>query len=93
MRLMAEQRKTVSHKPRFSFKPTFMAGWVIFHCHDAETGVKNQEHWNSINCLAIDADKFPKENLVLGRFKFSTKDSSELIVQVLERQNDLSTDE
>ena len=94
LQLIAEQRKTLKVKPRFTMNPSAREGWFIVYCQDLATSlwIKGQIHWISIGCKVVDANAFPEEIQVLGHFRFSAELKTDFILQVLEGQNDLVTD-
>lgn len=78
-------------KPRFLQYPSAKAGWMTFHCSDAATAdwLKKLNIWSSHNCTVVDEVSFPKECLVYGHFKYSSNESTETILGLIEGQNNL----
>lgn len=93
LKLIAEQKDASLVKPRFTQNPAARSGWLIFFFSDDATAewIKGQSYWGDKGCSVVGTDEFPQENLVLGHFRYSFEDQTDLILQVIEGQNDINT--
>lgn len=95
LELVARQTGPNDIKPRFTQRPSFRCGWLVVYCVNDDTAawIKSQTCWQEFGCTAIDSNEFPKENILVGRFKYCESYNNIFICNLIAGQNDLITDQ
>lgn len=95
LELVTRQTGPTDIKPRFTQQPSFRCGWIVVYCANDDTAawIKSQNCWQNFGCTAIDSIEFPKENVLVGRFKYCESFNNIFIRNLIAGQNDLNTDQ